>query len=280
MMPKTLPDNDGFITVTHKGKKNRKITPQDVFAQPQEPDAKSGVFNKRKFESAVEDIKSSNFFMNFKENLLNILKNFCSNVESDYQVDLLQNVDIICYGLGHFASCVTARYQLAFLILLKDIVLPRTIGIYDPVFSNEEKSVLEDLCLNVLDVNEEAKRTAFSKTIFFMPHCDLPLYNNLLWANWSKEPLSKLILIGNSFQQYLLDRTGKYLKEKAVYVNYASKFVTETKIVNDFKFLDIFNNLSVHCFHINALNEIPFEVWNDNTEPVYDDADEIIKNVS
>ncbi|GBN16267.1 SRR1-like protein [Araneus ventricosus] len=273
-MPKKVPDYDGFITVTRKGKKNRKLTPQDVFTHLQEPEAKSGPFDKRKFESAVEDIRNSDFFTNFKENLLCTLKNFYSNVESDYQVNLLQNVDIVCYGLGHFVSCVTARYQLAFLIILKDIVLPRAISIYDPVFSNEEKSVLEGLGLNVLDVNEEAKRTAFSKTIFFMPHCDLPLYNNLLWANWSKDSLSKLILIGNSFQQYLLDRTEKCLKEKAIYVNYASKFAREVRIVNDFKFLDVFNNLSLHCFHINALSEVPFEVWNDNTEPVYDDDDD------
>jgi hypothetical protein len=36
-----------------------------------------------------------------------------------------------------------------------------------------------------------------------MPHCGKPLYNNLLWANWTPERLSKLVLIGNRFDQLL-----------------------------------------------------------------------------
>lgn len=39
-------------------------------------------------------------------------------------------------------------------------------------------------------------------TIAFMPHCDLELYENLLRANWSKQRLSSLLLIGNNLGRY------------------------------------------------------------------------------
>ncbi|KAF8781421.1 SRR1-like protein like [Argiope bruennichi] len=284
------PDEDGFITVKYKGRKYIKcVTPSELSSRYQQLETTNVVFDKKKFESIVEDVRNSNFFMNFKENILCTLNNFYRNVESDCHDNFIHDVealsmndnkmlDIVCYGLGHFASCLTARYQLAFLINLKDILSPRIIYVFDPVFSNEEKRVLKIFGLTVLKENEEGKRTVLNRTIFFMPHCDLYLYNNLLWANWSKDSLSKLIIIGNSFQGYLLHRTEKNLKEEAIYVNYASKFVREVKIVNNFKFLDIFNNLSLHCFHINALNEVPVKIWNDNIEPISDDY-EIIKNV-
>ena len=39
-------------------------------------------------------------------------------------------------------------------------------------------------------------------TIFYMPHCNYNLYNNVLGTNWELNKLSKLILIGNDFSMY------------------------------------------------------------------------------
>ena len=36
-----------------------------------------------------------------------------------------------------------------------------------------------------------------------MPHCDMELYEALLKANWSKEGLGNLVLIGNNLADYL-----------------------------------------------------------------------------
>lgn len=37
-------------------------------------------------------------------------------------------------------------------------------------------------------------------TVFYLPHCGTALYNNLLWSNWSAAALSRMVIVGNSFQ--------------------------------------------------------------------------------
>jgi hypothetical protein len=44
--------------------------------------------------------------------------------------------------------------------------------------------------------------------LFFMPHCPIALYENVLEANWTSLNLNKIIILGNSFNdrtQYHLD---------------------------------------------------------------------------
>ena len=48
---------------------------------------------------------------------------------------------------------------------------------------------------------QEGKRKVSEKTLFYMLHCGKPLYNNLLWANWS-EQISNVVILGNSFVSY------------------------------------------------------------------------------
>jgi len=40
------------------------------------------------------------------------------------------------------------------------------------------------------------------RTLFFMPHCGKTLYGNVLEANWSREGLECLVVLGNSFASY------------------------------------------------------------------------------
>ena len=51
---------------------------------------------------------------------------------------------------------------------------------------------------------QAGKRSVTQNTVFYMPHCGKALYNNLLWKNWSKERLKKLVIIGNSFDNMKL----------------------------------------------------------------------------
>lgn len=90
----------------------------------------------------------------------------------------------MCYGLGNFASCVSARYQLAMLLLLLetlqvynfhlyDMICPikhcifnaikfvmlsqipvGSCSVYDPVFSASECDALKELGFTVLTENE------------------------------------------------------------------------------------------------------------------------------
>ncbi|KAG7280912.1 hypothetical protein CRUP_009199 [Coryphaenoides rupestris] len=77
-------------------------------------------------------------------------------------------LECVCYGLGPFSSCVSARYQLAMLLLL-------------------------------LETLQEGKRLTKRPTVFYLMHCGKALYNNLLWRNWKRDTLPLLTIIGNSF---------------------------------------------------------------------------------
>mmetsp|Transcript_17402 Transcript_17402/g.34171 ORF Transcript_17402/g.34171 Transcript_17402/m.34171 type:complete len:395 (-) Transcript_17402:140-1324(-) len=52
------------------------------------------------------------------------------------------------------------------------------------------------------------------RTLYYMPHCPATLYNNVLRANWSREALSRMLLVGNRLSVYVSD--GRELPEDCV----------------------------------------------------------------
>lgn len=294
-MFKKVTDEDGFTHVSYKGKRKKhskaSVSPSFI--------TKGTQYSLQNLDSVMRDIqeelKQSDFLINFKEDLHSVLDEWdlghlisqnsnedlskeCN--DSAFACNIKQDIDIVCYGLGQFSFCVIARYQLGLLLLLKSILHSTHVYIYDPQFSLEEIDFLKDLGMEVLSVNEEAKRQLKKKSVCFMPHCDLPLYNNILWANWSVKCLSKLVIIGNSFKNYKLNDARGRLKEKAKYVHLANKFLTEIRMNNTFRFSDIFNDLSFHYFKLNSLNRASDHspcLWTDLDEPGYSDDDCIIK---
>lgn len=81
------------------------------------------------------------------------------------------------------------------------------ISFYDPCTTKLEKSILENnLGIKVEKVNCKGKHIVQpnDKTVFFMPHCPMRLYSNLLWANWDKRVIQggNIVVIGNSLISY------------------------------------------------------------------------------
>eukprot|EP00557_Chaetoceros_sp_GSL56_P006666 CAMPEP_0176491160 /NCGR_PEP_ID=MMETSP0200_2-20121128/8278_1 /TAXON_ID=947934 /ORGANISM="Chaetoceros sp., Strain GSL56" /LENGTH=370 /DNA_ID=CAMNT_0017888559 /DNA_START=43 /DNA_END=1152 /DNA_ORIENTATION=+ len=89
---------------------------------------------------------------------------------------------------------------------------------YEPLINPLEGKVLRYFNINVMDVNEqgkhciqkentdnhhEEKETDFC-TLFYMPHCPMRLYSNVLWANWREDLIlnGRIIIFGNSFNAY------------------------------------------------------------------------------
>ena len=70
------------------------------------------------------------------------------------------------------------------------------------ILSATESRVLEALGCSVMSINEHGRREALKPTMFFMPHCEAELYNNLLQANWKLNLLKNMVLFGNSFETY------------------------------------------------------------------------------
>uniref|UniRef100_A0A8P0TRT0 SRR1-like domain-containing protein n=1 Tax=Canis lupus familiaris TaxID=9615 RepID=A0A8P0TRT0_CANLF len=184
----------------------------------------------------------------------------------------------VCYGIGNFATCVIARYQLTFLLLfLEKCRIPRRhCWVYDPLFSQLEIGVLNSLGLTVLSENEEGKRSVDGEpTIFYMPHCGTALYNNLLWSNWSLDALSQMLLIGNSFRGLEERLLGRILQKNYTYIAKILKGLEELELPETSQYTDVFNDTSIHWFPVQKLQQLPTDTWAFQEEPDYQDCEDL-----
>ncbi|XP_041266040.1 SRR1-like protein [Onychostruthus taczanowskii] len=184
----------------------------------------------------------------------------------------------VCYGLGRFGRCPAARYQLAFLLLLLDElrVPPARCAVFDPAFSAREAAALRALGLCLLPENEEGKHGIQGvATLFYMVHCGKALYNNLLWSNWSPAALSKLVIIGNSFRGIEERLLSRILERDYSYIAKVLKGVEEVALPSHPRYLDTFNDTSVHWFPLDKLQELSPEVWDFVEEPLYQDCEDL-----
>ncbi|MCO5586513.1 hypothetical protein L7F22_040453 [Adiantum nelumboides] len=112
-------------------------------------------------------------------------------------------LDVVLYGLGSIAYSEASRCQLALILLLKErFSWVGIIEVYDPVLSHSECTVIKELgCLPVA-LNEKGRRPIAGPTLFYMPHCEGWLYDNLLQANWAPCAFRQIVILGNSFKAY------------------------------------------------------------------------------
>ncbi|XP_028904767.1 SRR1-like protein [Ornithorhynchus anatinus] len=184
----------------------------------------------------------------------------------------------VCYGLGNFASCALARFQLAFLLLLLEHAqIPRNhCSVFDPAFSPLEIAVLDDLGVTVLQENEEGKRGVGDEpTLFYMVHCGTALYNNLLWSNWSVEALARTVIVGNSFGGIGERLATRIFLRDYPYVAQILEGTEEVAFPQTPEYTDVFNDTSLHWFPVPKLRELPPRVWLSREEPDYRDCDEL-----
>jgi hypothetical protein len=113
---------------------------------------------------------------------------------------------MVLYGLGSIENSEASRLQLALAILMKkDSEWISEIEIYDPVLSPLDREVINRLGCTCLSHNENARRTAEAPTLFYMPHCPMDLYNNVLHANWTADNLNRIVVLGNPLSAYKRD---------------------------------------------------------------------------
>ncbi|XP_066251097.1 SRR1-like protein [Euwallacea similis] len=181
---------------------------------------------------------------------------------------------IICLGLGKISELIVARYQLALLLCLRDMLEVELLAA-DPAFNSSDLDILKHFNINVQDKNIEGKyyvNNYNGTVLFYLPHCPKQLMNNLLWSNWGLS-LSKCIIIGNSFNG-IVDSTSKWkLSKSAQYISKILPYVLELAFVNNFKFFEVFNDTSIHIFPMKKLNLLTEEFWIEHTEPEYSDSD-------
>lgn len=152
---------------------------------------------------------SNTFVVEYIESIFNTLRNCCRPAAGlqlfslSYHftppADDLSSVRyIVCYGLGSPSSNRNSRAQTGLLLHLQQLCPAASVLLYDPVFCTDDENLFASYGFKVERLNEEcARRTSGRRTLFYMPHCSWEMYNNLLWANWSAEELSNVIVIGN-----------------------------------------------------------------------------------
>lgn len=181
---------------------------------------------KRIIGPIMDDLRKSDFYQyEFRPTLEQ-----CSRLLNGREIE-----QIICYGLGEFTDgwgAQDSRYQLALLILMYEKLLElghpikSHIEIYDPGFKEDDKSVLVSIkCpkFKIIEENEHCARKIVTSSknrcaLLYMPHMDIHFYNNILGANWSKDGLSRLVILGNNFSN-MADYIHPRLKLEIFYVN-------------------------------------------------------------
>ncbi|XP_072444136.1 SRR1-like protein isoform X2 [Chiloscyllium punctatum] len=183
----------------------------------------------------------------------------------------------VCYGIGNFSSSISSRYQLALLfLLLETLQIPRDgCLLFDPLFTEWEKKFLKDCGMVVLEENEEGKRSIDRPTLFYMIHCGKALYNNLLWKNWSPQKLAQTILIGNSFKGIEERLPARVLKKDYTYIDHILAVTEEAAFPSSSRYMDVFNDTSIHQFPRKKLDSQPLEFWEGATEPTYQDCEDL-----
>ncbi|CAG2060986.1 unnamed protein product, partial [Timema podura] len=180
---------------------------------------------------------------------------------------------ILCYGLGNYTQCVSARYQLALLLLLKQHTTAK-VFVYDPVFTALECQLISSFGCQLLPLNEEGKHTIDKDevTLAYLPHCSKQLINNFLWANWGLG-LKDCIIFGNSFSKIIDTQLKSILNSSARYILDIFPYTEELSIANSFKYTDIFNDLAISVFPIKKLSSVKRDFWVPRENPKYCDSD-------
>ncbi|KAJ2371092.1 hypothetical protein IW150_004759 [Coemansia sp. RSA 2607] len=114
----------------------------------------------------------------------------------------LQPTEIVCYGMGSPTGSQTSQWQVSLVLEMRDALAPIRVFAFDPVATDTDCKVLDSLGISTISENEQARRMAHEGTVFYMPHCEQFLYENLVAANWTRERLERVVVVGNRFARY------------------------------------------------------------------------------
>lgn len=274
--------SDGFIVVNNRKRRQRKkykSNKNDYKLNDFEIECNfiTTIDNiNHKIDSCIEDLKT-----NYIQKVLLSFKRCFELKTIDKSIDNSIDIrfdSIICYGLGNFTTNKTSLYQLSLLLVMKQLFDCNNVYIYDPVFTQNETNILiNKLSINLIEFNEESIHSIDScdkRVLFFMPHCDKSLFNNLLWSNWDSNKLNNIFIFGNSFNNMLETIISQIDLQSFSYLLNITKFdnvLIECNIENDFIDKEVFNDLSIHAFNKENINEEKLKHYFKNQKPLYND---------
>ncbi|XP_059844027.1 SRR1-like protein isoform X2 [Hypanus sabinus] len=289
-------DGEWKIVSKKKGMKKRRgdVKERNIAQGIEDLSVSEGGRIQRKIRETIEELQSSEFWSVCRETVQKVTNKYrtaplatSSGLDVgvaeflEYKHDNLDHcqttLEFVCYGIGSFSTSVSSRYQLALLfLLLETLQIPRfSCLLFDPLFTEWEKRFLKDCGLVVIKENEEGKRHVNRPTLFYMIHCGKALYNNLLWKNWSPQQLAQTTLIGNSFKGIEERLPARVLQRDYTYINYILAVTEETAFPYSDRYMDIFNDTSIHQFPRRKLDSKPKEFWEGAAEPTYQQCEDL-----
>ncbi|KAK6933958.1 SRR1-like domain [Dillenia turbinata] len=246
-----------WTVVLSRGRKHRRYflkteTPKQQQPQPWVPvdveiNPKRELKLMQRMQNSIKRVESSQFYHSFLDQI-QMLDGFPRVLGSELMMQ------VVIYGIGNIEGSESSRLQLSLAILMKRrFSWIGNMEVFDPVLSATECRVLEALGCTVLMVNEHGRRQALKPTLFFMPHCEAELYNNLLQANRDAKLLNNVVLFGNSFRAYeqiVVDFKPPNIVNSSQHIMAVQRFTNEFKIYKSLKDnFEAFNEQSWHFFN-------------------------------
>ncbi|CAN6466300.1 unnamed protein product [Victoria cruziana] len=214
----------------------------------------------RKVEASIKKLRESTFFSAFLDQLRSPLV----RAKLDQVLGSYTLIKMVVYGIGSITSCERARLQFAFAVLLRRAMgFVAGIEVFDPIISAVESKVIESFDCSMIPTDEEGRRVAHEPTIFFMPHCEAVLYNNLLEANWASRFLKKIVVLGNSFsgyKQFVSEFRDAHVAGSTNYIVGVWEHTEEIQVKVDEEFFLPFHDISWHFFELSSDAELPVGV--------------------
>lgn len=133
--------------------------------------------------------------------------------------------------------------------------------VFDPVFSKQEKEILNSLECKVPEENMEGKYNISEGTLAYFPHCPHELTDAFLSENFTKEKLLKIVLLCNSFERFTTSEPSRIIEERAPFIGKIVDFSNIFEIENNYKFEDVFNDTAIHSFLEDKLPEEGTDFW-------------------
>ncbi|KAK9090995.1 hypothetical protein Sjap_024172 [Stephania japonica] len=259
-------DSEGWTVVSRCRKHKRNVSKIGTIEQhpwiPTESEGNPEMESKlmQKMQVCIQKLENSDFFLALLQQM------GASEVHDRISMILASEskMPMVIYGIGSIESYEPPRLQLSLAILLKrKFNWIGDIEVFDPVISGTESKILEALGCSVLSENEQGRRVALKPTVFFMPHCEVALYDNLVLANWKVEHLNQMVIFGNSFrsyENYISESMNSTLSESMKHVLAVLKFSTEMKVetISD-DYFKAFHDSSWHFFNVVSEMEMDLE---------------------
>jgi hypothetical protein len=240
-MNSRLQEHDDWVTVKGSSRKIKSFRPRAETATCRAREhADSDAHAQCVFDKIIQCIRSIQAYQELTniqtkvfhlDKLISIIQTIVADEREKLQGAAVLD-QIVCYGIGNFyegSYTSPPMVQLACVLLLR-----RALSCPDPVDSNmspedfardqshlqmlyfepnlhpiEERVLTKYLHMNIITNNEKGKRAINQQpnansplVLFYMPHCPMRLYSNLLWANWNLIGRGCLIIFGNSFKIY------------------------------------------------------------------------------